>query len=95
MKKEHKCPVCNGTCEVPYTGSNPKYVSGYNPENKSVPCSNCGGQYQFGGGATGLVVLNKHENPCIHKYVGISRGRCYVVYTCTECGDSHGIDSGD
>ena len=32
---------------------------------------------------------------CDHEYVGVSRGRCYTVYTCKKCNVSYSIDSSD
>ena len=89
------CPVCNGTGRR--DASNDKYknvYAGYDKETDTLPCTNCGGQTMFGK-PTGKVNLRPDGTPCKHEYVGVSRGRCYTVYTCKHCGHSYDIDSGD
>lgn len=93
------CPVCNGTKRVPYTGQYAHVVYGYDKETSTVPCLNCGGQYQMGSGPTGTVALRADGTPCKHTYKETgpqhSRQRGWHEYTCTGCGDRHSIDSGD
>ena len=89
------CPVCNGSGRVPAGDSKYKHItSGYDKETDTFKCCNCGGQRMFGS-PTGEVRLRSDGTPCKHEYVGVTRGRCYTVYTCKHCGDSYDIDSGD
>jgi hypothetical protein len=91
------CPVCNGSGRVPVPAHQQRYkhvYSGYDKETDTLACSNCGGQYMFGR-PTGEVRLNKEGEPCKHSYSGRTVGRCLTEYTCSECGDSYQIDSGD
>jgi hypothetical protein len=89
------CPVCNGTTRV--DAGDVKYsrsLYGYNIDDNTVPCKNCGGQYMFGK-PSGVVPLRKDGSPCTHEYSGRSGGRCYTIYTCNHCSSSYSIDSGD
>lgn len=89
------CPVCNGSGRR--DASNDKYknvYAGYDKETDTIPCTNCGGQTMFGK-PSGKVPLRPDGTPCKHEYVGVSRGRCYTVYTCKHCNHSYDIDSGD
>ena len=91
------CPVCNGTKRVTVPAHQQAYkhvYSGYEPESDPLPCHNCGAQYMYGT-SSGQVRLNKDGVPCIHRYTSRTVGRCLTQYTCTECGDSYQIDSGD
>ena len=91
------CPVCNGTgrMAVPERMQTYKNVmAGYDKETDTLGCSNCGGQYMYGK-PSGEVRLNKDGVPCTHKYTSQTVGRCLTQYTCSECGDSYQIDSGD
>ena len=90
------CPVCDGTTRVAYDGEErwKKITAGYDANTDTVPCGNCGGQYQWGR-ATGEVNLNRDGLPCTHEYQGQNVGRCLTEYTCRHCGESHKIDSGD
>lgn len=91
------CPVCNGTHRIPVPERSQQYknvLAGYDKETDTLACSNCGGQRMFGR-PTGEVRLRSDGTPCKHEYTGVSRGRCYTVYTCKHCGDSYDIDSGD
>jgi DNA-directed RNA polymerase subunit RPC12/RpoP len=91
------CPVCNGSGRVPVPANQQRYkhvYSGYDAETDTLACSNCGGQYMYGR-PTGKVRLNKAGEPCQHSYSGRTVGRCLTRYTCSECGDSYEIDSGD
>lgn len=93
------CPVCNGTgrqpCPENIRGYGQKYGwYGYRADDDTVPCRNCGGQ-TMGGNATGQTREREDGTACIHEYTGVTRGRCYTVYTCKHCGYSYDIDSGD
>lgn len=91
QREQGVCPVCNGEKQIKMS-ERERMNSWSKSEYKQ--CDNCGGQTMTGI-ATGKVFLNKEGNPCVHKYVGRNAGRCYTIYTCTECGMSFGIDSGD
>lgn len=89
------CPVCLGSGRVP--AGDHKYksvVAGYDSKSDTFACTNCGGQYMFGQ-PRGTVRLNKAGEPCQHRYSSRTVGRCLTEYTCSECGDSYQIDSGD
>lgn len=86
------CPVCNGSKMVALTEKEKQYH--WNKGKTHERCTNCGGQYMMGA-PTGQVRLNSEGQPCVHKYVGTSNGRCLHSYTCKHCGDFHQIDSGD
>lgn len=90
------CPVCKGSGRVPAGDDKYKHViAGYNKEDDTFPCTNCGGQTMFGR-PTGKVNLRKDNGePCIHEYEYRKAGRCYHVYTCIYCGFKYDIDSGD
>ena len=91
------CPVCNGTQRVPVPADMERYknvIAGYDKATDTFPCTNCGGQYQWGK-PTGEVRLNKEGQPCKHKYSAKTVGRCLTEYTCEHCGDRYQIDSGD
>lgn len=86
------CPVCNGTGKLPLTEHELKYS--WNKDKTHRECHNCGGQYMYGTGR-GQVRLNKEGIPCTHSYMWETIGRCLTRYTCSDCGDSYTIDSGD
>ena len=87
------CPVCNGEKEVPLSEQAKQYS--WNEGKTHRPCSNCGGQYQFGK-PKGVVPLDKDGNPCTHNYIeSPGRYRCTHNYVCKNCGDSYVIDSSD
>ncbi len=86
------CPVCNGTKEVPLTDKEKSYS--WNKDKTHRGCHNCGSQYMYGT-PRGEVRLNKEGVPCTHKYTSQTVGRCLTRYTCSDCGDSYEIDSGD
>lgn len=91
------CPVCNGSGRVPVPASQQRYkhvIAGYDKDTDTFDCTNCGGQYMFGS-PRGQVRLNREGAPCTHSYSGQTIGRCLTEYTCSECGDSYQIDSGD
>lgn len=91
------CPVCNGSGRVPVPDYQQPYkhlYSQYDKETDTLACSNCGSQYMYGR-SSGKVRLNKSGVPCTHNYTSRNVGRCLTEYTCTECGDSFQIDSGD
>lgn len=94
------CPVCNGTKRRPCPDDLRKYAApygwyGYNKEDDTVDCDNCGKQYMMGA-ATGQVPLRPDGTPCVHEYKGTAtRYRCVTEYTCIHCGDKHEIDSSD
>ena len=99
MSNLHTCPVCNGTGHMPcpdhLRGYGKQYGwYGYNADNDTVTCNNCGAQTMYGR-PTGKVGLNKDGVPCTHKYVSKNAGRCLTAYTCEHCGDRYVIDSGD
>jgi hypothetical protein len=95
------CPRCNGSTRFPYTGHSPEYIWGYDPATRTIPCVNCGGQYQGipPGHIPGRVPLAEDGKPCLHAYeeFGSSYQRMHGqhYYRCTRCGDTHYIDSGD
>lgn len=97
MKEQGVCPVCNGTGRVS-AGDGDKYktmYAGYDKENDTLNCQNCGGQ-TMSMNPTGKVNLRTADGtPCVHEYVGREAGRCYYHYTCKHCGDTYSIDSGD
>lgn len=91
------CPVCAGSCRVAVPESAQRYKSvmaGYDSATDTMPCRNCGGQYQWSN-PTGTVEANRDGIACRHSYVGENVGRCLTKYTCQHCGDSYKIDSGD
>lgn len=93
------CPVCQGTGHMPCPDNLRKYGQqsgwyGYRAEDDTVTCTNCGGQTMFGK-PTGKVRLRADMSPCVHEYTGRNAGRCYTIYTCKHCGDTHDIDSSD
>jgi len=91
------CPVCNGSHRQPAEERMKKYadtISGYDKNNDTIACNNCGGQGMFGR-PTGEVPLRADGTPCKHEYKGVERGRCYTVYTCIHCSHRFDIDSGD
>ena len=96
MREGHGvCPVCNGTGRVAAGDTKYKHVlAGYDKDTDTLNCNNCGGQYMYGT-PRGEVRLNKEGVPCKHKYSSQNVGRSLTQYTCTDCGDSYQIDSGD
>lgn len=101
MSKNHgACPVCAGTGRMPCPDNDRPYAKkngwfGYDANDDTVDCKNCGAQYMFGR-PTGQVPLCPDGTPCKHEYKS-SAGpyRCTTNYTCAHCGDKHMIDSGD
>lgn len=93
---EGTCPVCNGTTRVAYVGEErwKKVTAGYQADTNTVPCGNCGGQYQWGR-PKGVVKMDFGGQPCTHEYTGQTVGRCLTEYTCKFCNDRYQIDSGD
>ena len=89
------CPVCNGTCRVA-AGNTPykTMFADYDKATDTLSCTNCGAQMQYGR-ASGQVPLNRQGEPCRHKYVSKTVGRCLTEYTCSDCGHRYQIDSGD
>lgn len=94
--ERHTCPECSGTLRVPYKldPSWKKVIYGYDEATDSLPCHNCGGQYQWGK-PSGQVGSDYSGNACRHQYEGRNAGRCLTEYTCKFCGDRYQIDSGD
>jgi len=91
------CPVCTGSCRVALQENQQRYaavIAGYDAVTGTVPCSNCGGQYQFSC-ATGQVPLTPTGKTCTHSYTGLNAARCLTTYTCDHCGDCYQIDSSD
>ena len=91
------CPVCNGTKHVPVPEQSQKYknvLAGYNKEDDSLDCQNCGGQYMWGN-PSGEVNFRADGTPCRHEYKSRRAGRCLTEYTCIFCSDRYQIDSGD
>lgn len=89
------CPVCNGSSRV--SAGNIKFknvIGSYDQVTDTIACSNCGGRRMFGD-STGEVRLRPDGTPCKHEYVGVSRGRCYTVYTCKHCEDRYDMDTSD
>ena len=94
------CPVCNGTLRQAIdpinSASEKKWNRTYDPNTETVACRNCAPKGMFSSGIpTGIVPLNKDGEPCKHRYIERTIGRCYHSYTCEGCGDSYTIDSGD
>ena len=95
MSNTGTCPVCNGSGrKQAYDSPYKSVLAGYDEQTDTLPCTNCGGQYMYGR-PTGQVRLNKDGEPCTHKYVSKSVGRCLTEYFCVWCADRHTIDSGD
>ena len=91
------CPVCNGSGRVPIPEHQKKWknsIAGYNREDDTLDCQNCGGQKMFGK-PSGKVRLDRTGVPCTHQYTSKNVGRCLTEYTCLKCGEIHRIDSGD
>jgi len=91
------CPVCNGTkrvpCQTPKETSWLKMSVGYNKEDHTSRCCNCGGQ-TMSCTPTGEVPLNYEGVPCTHEYTYTKLGNCYHGYICNLCGHKYKIDSG-
>lgn len=93
------CPVCNGSTRAPCPDNLRDYGQrngwyGYDKNDDTVTCTNCGGQTMFGK-PTGKVPLREDGTPCKHEYVGRNAGRCYTVYNCKHCSFQYDIDSSD
>lgn len=93
------CPVCNGTGRVKSPVDMNEYSKrygwyGYDANDDTVDCHNCGSQYQFGK-PSGTVRLRSDGEPCEHTYTA-SKGNwnCTTNYRCIHCGDTYMIDSG-
>jgi hypothetical protein len=89
------CPVCNGSFRKPAEEGRRYVCCGWDKETDTIPCDNCGGQYMFSRGPTGLVPLRPDGTPCNHEYSHQLISNCYHGYTCKHCGDKHNIDTGD
>lgn len=95
MSTEADCPVCLGSKRVAAPNSrNKQVIYGYDKETDTVPCCNCGGQYQWSA-PSGKVRRRQDGTPCKHEYREKRLGNCYHSYTCIHCGDYYTIDSGD
>jgi uncharacterized protein with PIN domain len=89
------CPVCHGSCRIPATGEWKSVMAGYDKATDTFECDNCGGQTMYGK-AKGYTKIDPATGEgCKHEFVGRKAGNCYHVYTCTKCGSSYDIDSGD
>ena len=91
------CPVCNGSGRRAVEAHEQRYknvYASYDAATDTLACNNCGGQYMYGQ-PRGTVRLNKDGEPCRHQYTSRTVGRCLTQYTCSHCGDSYQIDSGD
>lgn len=101
QREQGVCPACNGTARVTPDDKTREYGIkygwyDYDAKTDTVPCRNCGAQYQFSIGGTGKVYLrDDNGEPCLHEYTGRTLGRCYTGYTCIHCRDHYTIDSGD
>ena len=91
-----ECSRCVGTGRVAATDREKDYkkvIAGYDENDDTVRCDNCGGQYMYGT-PKGYITALADGTPCLHSYVSSSAGRCLTRYRCA-CGDSYTIDSGD
>lgn len=88
-----ECPCCKGTGLVELTEKEKLYS--WNKDKTHRQCSNCGGQ-TMSGRALGYSKIDPNTGlGCEHTVTGRNAGRCYNIYTCTKCGFSYDIDSGD
>lgn len=88
-----ECPCCKGTGLVELTEKEKLYS--WNKNKTHRQCSNCGGQ-TMSGKALGYSKIDPNTGlGCEHTVTGRNAGRCYHIYTCTKCGFSYDIDSGD
>ena len=98
MTETCTCPVCGGTgrqkVEEPFAVNTRHYNNTWDVKTDTIACRNCGGQ-TMGGRPTGQSRLRPNGAPCRHEFAGRLAGNCYYVYTCTHCGYSYDIDSGD
>jgi uncharacterized protein YbaR (Trm112 family) len=89
------CPVCNGERRVPYEGRYASVVAGFDPETRTIPCQNCGGQTMMGE-AKGYTTKDPATGlGCRHLFHEAQIGNCYHRYTCQRCKLWYDIDSGD
>ena len=97
MERTGICPICNGTGRKPATEDSRKYRwHGYDQATDTQYCHNCGSRGMYAPPPDGRVELRKDNGePCVHRFVEETIGRCYHRYTCEHCGSAHTIDSGD
>lgn len=98
LKGHDECPVCNGTGRAAIPERDRPYKSvlyGYDAATDTMHCQNCGGQYMFGQPAGQTRVDPATGQGCHHTYASRKAGRSLTEYTCTKCGDSYTVDSGD
>lgn len=87
------CPCCEGTGLIELTEKEKTYS--WYKDKTHRQCTNCGGQ-TMSGKALGHTKIDPATGlGCKHTYTERSGGRCYHIYTCTKCGYSYDIDSGD
>lgn len=89
------CPVCSGKGRV--TAGNrswKRFMQGYSQKDDSLPCQNCGGQYQFSV-PTGRVNLNESGSPCVHEYKVQKVSGFMIEYVCDRCRDQYVVDTLD
>jgi hypothetical protein len=95
METVSTCPSCEGTARTQITEQQFSYrtvLYGYDEETNTIPCKNCGGQYQTAR-PSGKVRLNKGGSPCLHSYTSTVVSNCYRRYVCVHCDDTYYIDS--
>lgn len=91
--EKHICPQCLGKGRRTAGDlSCKKFMQGYNRFDDSLPCSNCGGQYQFGV-PSGFVPLNHQGHPCVHQYVLQTVLGFVIRYKCDFCDDEYVVDT--
>jgi predicted RNA-binding Zn-ribbon protein involved in translation (DUF1610 family) len=92
------CPKCKGTTRIPAPAHSEGYktvISGYDRETDTFACDNCGGQ-TMSLHAVGHTRIDPATGlGCLHEFTGRKAGNCYHVYTCSKCGTTYDIDSGD
>lgn len=92
------CPKCHGSCRIPVPPEQQQYkhlYSAYDKATDTLECDNCGGQTMYGKAKGYTKIDHNTGEGCLHTFRGEKRGNCYHVYTCTKCGSSYDIDSGD
>lgn len=86
MKNPVPCPVCKGHT-VCITTEN-AYGAGV---HQKLSCGQCGSMCPRGWVEAGSV-----DATCVHTFGnGVKVGNCLYKYTCTKCGQTETIDSGD
>jgi hypothetical protein len=89
------CPVCTGAGRASAEGQTyARIMAGFDAVTNTLPCRNCGGQYQWGR-PTGNVRLRPDGTPCTHEYSSQHISRALCGFTCWHCADHFEIDSGD